>query len=149
SPVWEEQLRRYPHHAAALRLIRQADHLVEQALGMPVEQPAGPFRDYEVLEEIGRGGMGIVFKARQKNLDRTVALKIVRAWDADVDEHKRLDREAQAVARLQHPNIVQIYEVGEAGGQGFVSLEYVEGRSLARHLGGTPLPAAEAASLVE
>lgn len=149
SPDWEEQLRRFPQHASALRLLRQADHLVQQTLGTSAESPAGPFRDYEVLEEIGRGGMGVVFRARQKSLDRIVALKVVRAWDADVEERKRFDREAQALARLQHPNIVQIYEVGEAAGRGFVSLEYVEGRSLARRLDGTPLPAAEAASLVE
>ena len=92
--------------------------------------------------------MGVVFKARHKSLDRIVALKVLRS-DGTGEERKRFDREAQAVARLHHPNIVQVYEVGETAGQAFVSLEFVDGQSLARRLHGTPLPARQAAALVE
>jgi serine/threonine-protein kinase len=106
--------------------------------------------DYELLEEIGKGGMGVVFKARQRSLDRIVALKMIRAGEyAGEEERKRFQRDAQAVARLQHANIVQICEVGESQGQPFLALEFVDGPSLAHHLDGTPLPAREAASLLE
>ena len=88
--------------------------------------------------------MGVVFKARHKSLDRIVALKVLRS-DGTGEERKRFDREAQAVARLQHPNIVQVYEAGETAGGAFVSLEFVDGQSLARRLHGTPLPARRAA----
>ena len=86
--------------------------------------------NFEVLGEIGRGGMGVVFKARQKSLDRIVALKLLRADGTD-DERRRFDREAQAVARLQHANIVQVYEVGEIASQAFVFLEFVDGQGSA------------------
>ena len=148
SPDWQQQLRQYPEHAALLERLRQADQLVEQTLAAPAQLPAGTFADYDLLEEVGRGGMGVVFKARHKSLDRIVALKVLRS-DGTGEERKRFDREAQAVARLQHPNIVQVYEVGETAGQAFVSLEFVDGQSLARRLHGTPLPARQAAALVE
>jgi serine/threonine-protein kinase len=152
SPSWDDYLRDYSQYAGALLLLRQADQLVEHALVQPA--PArhrdASFRDYELFGEIGRGGMGIVFKARQRSLNRIVALKIIRLGEyAGPEELRRFDREAQAIARLHHPNIVQIYEAGEADGQPFLSLEFVEGESLSRRLNGTPWPAAEAASLVE
>jgi eukaryotic-like serine/threonine-protein kinase len=103
---------------------------------------------YEVLGVLGRGGMGIVYQARQLRLKRLVALKMVRdTRTAGPQEQDRFRVEAEAVARLQHPNVVQIFEVGEAAGQPFFALEYVEGGSLANKLGGTPLPAREAAQL--
>ena len=148
SPDWQQQLRQFPEHAALLERLRQADQLVEQALAAPEHLPADAFADYDLLEEVGRGGMGVVFKARQKSLDRIVALKVLRSYGTR-EERKRFDREAQAVARLHHPNIVQVYEVGETAGEAFVSLEFVDGQSLARRLHGTPLPAPEAAALVE
>jgi WD40 repeat protein len=105
---------------------------------------------YEVLTELGRGGMGVVYKARHAALDRIVALKmILGSGPLDADEAARFRTESQAVARLHHPNIVQIYEVGETGGRPFFSLEYVEGGSLANQLAGAPLPAARAAAVVE
>jgi WD40 repeat protein/tRNA A-37 threonylcarbamoyl transferase component Bud32 len=105
---------------------------------------------YQVLGELGRGGMGVVYKARQAKLERLVALKMIRAGaDAGEDERQRFLAEAQAVARLQHPNIVQIHEIGEADRYPFFSLEFCPGGSLADRLQGRPLPAGEAAQLVE
>jgi serine/threonine protein kinase len=152
SPDWDGYLLQFPDCAAQLRLLRQADQLVEQTLppGEPPHRPGSLVDDYEILDQIGCGGMGVVFKARQRSLDRVVALKMIRAGEyASAEQRKRFTSEAHAVARLQHPNIVHIHEVGEVDGQPFLSLEYVAGGSLARYLNGTPLPAREAASLLE
>jgi hypothetical protein len=105
---------------------------------------------YEVLEEIGRGGMGVVYKARQVRPRRLVALKMVLgAEHAGPDAAARFRAEAEAVARLQHPNIVQIHEVGEHRGHTYLTLEYAEAGSLAQRLAGGRLPARRAAGLVE
>ncbi len=112
--------------------------------------PGAVVPGYEVLGELGRGGMGVVYKARQTALGRTVALKmILHADHAGPEARARFTAEAEAVARLQHPNIVQIFEVGEVGGLPYFSLEFCPGGSLDRKLGGTPLPASEAAALAE
>ena len=104
---------------------------------------------YEVIEVIGRGGMGVVYKARQIRLDRLVALKMVLAGaHASPDQLARFSVESQAVAQLQHPGIIQIHEVGEHDGLPYFSLEYVAGGSLAKKLGGKPQPPREAAVMV-
>ena len=105
---------------------------------------------YEILGELGRGGMGVVYKARQLALQRIVALKMLRNWaHAGPKELARFRAEAAVIARLQHPNIVQIYDVGEVAGRPYFVLEYVAGGSLAQHLHGTPQPARPAAQFVE
>jgi serine/threonine protein kinase/WD40 repeat protein len=104
---------------------------------------------YEVLEELGRGGMGVVYKARQRALNRLVALKMVLSGaHATPEQLDRFQAEALAVARLQHPNLVQIYEVGTLDGLPFFSLEYVDGGSLAQRLAHTPQAARSAAEVV-
>jgi serine/threonine protein kinase/WD40 repeat protein len=105
---------------------------------------------YEILSVIGRGGMGVVYKARHLGLNRVVALKMILAGShASALDRARFRMEAEAVARLTHPNIVQIHDIGEADGNPFFSLEFVDGGSLAQQLDGTPQPAPAAAALVE
>jgi WD40 repeat protein/serine/threonine protein kinase len=105
---------------------------------------------YDVMGVLGRGGMGVVYKARHVRLNRLVALKVVLAGaHAGPDRLARFHVEATTAARLQHPHIVQIYEVGEQDGQPFLALEYVTGGSLAQRLDGTPQPPRTAAELIE
>jgi eukaryotic-like serine/threonine-protein kinase len=104
---------------------------------------------YHVLGELGHGGMGVVYKARQLQLGRLVALKMSRSGDMSADELARFRAEAEAVARLRHPNIVQIYDVGEWRGRPFFSFEYVDGGSLADFLRGTPQPPRSSSEMVE
>jgi tetratricopeptide (TPR) repeat protein/tRNA A-37 threonylcarbamoyl transferase component Bud32 len=105
---------------------------------------------YEILGELGRGGMGVVYKARQLGLNRLVALKMVLAGaHAGELQLARFYTEAEAVAGLQHPNIVQIFEVGKHDDLPYFSLEFVDGGSLADKLGGQPQPPKEAACLLE
>ena len=105
--------------------------------------------DYELLEEIGRGGMGIVYRATQRSLGRTVALKMLLRRDlASRADLARFRSEAEAAARLDHPGIVSIFEVGEVDGLPFYSMRFIEGTTLAKQLASGPLPVREAANLL-
>ncbi len=116
---------------------------------LPAGTPA-TLPGYEVHGELGRGGMGVVYRARQIKANRIVALKMILAGGhAGEAELTRFRTEAEALARLQHPNIVQVHEVGEHEGLPFFSLEFCGGGSLDRMLAGTPLPSMETARLVE
>src|SRR5579883_353175 len=116
----------------------------ERVLTLPT--PPG----YEVIAELGRGGMGVVYKARQIKADRIVALKMILTGDgAGQKERERFRIESEAVAKLDHPNIIHIFEVNEYDNRPYFSLEYCPGGSLAKKLAGTPLPQREAATIVQ
>jgi WD40 repeat protein len=128
---------------------------VENGSGSPDQRPAATndfpeIPGYEIRGVLGRGGMGVVYKAWQPSLKRLVALKMILAGShAGPQVLTRFRLEAEAVARLQHPNIVQIYEIGESDNLPYFSLEFVNGGSLAKELGGTPMRARKAAELLE
>lgn len=112
---------------------------------MPVELPG-----YEMKELLGRGGMGVVFRARQVELDRDVAVKLVLSGQlASEEQRMRLRLEAEAVASLQHPNIVQVYDAGDFNSQPFLVMEFVPGESLDRHMEKSAFSCREAAALIE
>ncbi len=135
----------------------QHDMVTADALGKAIptgREPAEPvhvryFGDYELIREIARGGMGVVFQARQVSLNRTVALKMILAGQlADETDVKRFYTEAEAAANLDHPGIVPIFEVGQHEGQHYFSMGFVEGQSLSQRLAEGPLPPREAAELM-
>jgi WD40 repeat protein len=106
--------------------------------------------DYDILAEVGRGGMGVVYRARHRTLNRLAALKMVLAGEfASPTQELRFRLEAELAARVQHPNIVQVYEIDSYEGRPFLALEWVEGGSLADRLDGKPWPPLEAARLIE
>jgi hypothetical protein len=137
SPAVEEYARRFPAFADEFRLQVKLHSAVTPSLTtLPPAKPAGPYPDlpfpvvpgYELLEVIGRGGMGVVYRARQSKLNRTVALKMILEWEhLDAEQLTRFRAEAQAIARLQHPNIVQIHEVGEHRDCPYFCMEFLEG----------------------
>src|SRR5262245_29875472 len=169
-PAVEDYLSRFPGHEPLIRA--EVEGRAARAAGVPRLSPdvgTGAERDalkttphvvgpntepevpeYEVLGELGRGGMGIVYLARQTSLNRTIALKVLLHADyATPEEQARFLREAEALARLRHDNVVQVHEAGVHGGAPFFAMEHVAGGSLADYLRGTPVAPVEAARLAE
>src|SRR5262249_27719213 len=163
KPEKAEYLRRFPQLASELeRLFEVHSYLQTEPPPNPGIAAPAPGGDeagrmpspvvpgYEILGRLGRGGMGVVYRARDERLNRVVALKMILAEPyAEGPEIARFRAEAEGQARLQHPNIVQIYEVGEAGGRPYFALEYVGGGSLDKRLTGLPQPPHQAARMVE
>jgi WD40 repeat protein/tRNA A-37 threonylcarbamoyl transferase component Bud32 len=127
-------------------------------LSSPREPLVGPLpaailptlEGYETLRELGRGGVGVVYLARQQSLNRLVALKVLRSGPfANAEERSRFRQEAATVARLRHAHIVHVYEIGEQEGAPFLAMEYVEGGSLRDHLQGNPQPLLASVGLLE
>jgi tRNA A-37 threonylcarbamoyl transferase component Bud32 len=120
--------------------------LTVHAAPAPPEFTARTFGDYDLLDELGRGGMGVVYKARQRSLQRTVALKmILRGEFATPEDLVRFQAEARAAARLEHPNIVSVYDAGQCDGQAYFTMRQVEGQTLADLLSAGPMKARDAA----
>jgi serine/threonine-protein kinase len=167
-PVAEEYVRRFPRLATELRLQFELDRLIRPhaasvdtsigggdtgrtgtSTGSVNDDPRFPsIPGYQIVSALGRGGMGMAFKAWQTSLKRSVALKLLHAHDDPVSQ-RRFRAEAEAAARLQHSNIVQVFEVNQHRGRPFLAMEYVAGGTLAQKLRGEPQPALEAARTVE
>jgi tetratricopeptide (TPR) repeat protein len=168
APRLDEYQQRFPRWAGRLeaqfdehRAISQATHIdagvtptpppPEPVLALPpAPAPLPRIPGYEVISELGRGGMGVVYFARQVRLNRPCALKTILAGDhAPPEAIIRFLGEAETVARLRHPSIVQIHAIGDHDGRPYIELEYIEGGSLASRLDGTPWAPLRAAELVE
>jgi serine/threonine-protein kinase len=153
APDRREWLARYPDLAGPLEAFFAGQQRMER-FAEPLLPPPGPrcwpkFDDFEILEEIGRGGMGVVYKAWQKSIPRHVALKVIRTGAfPSPEERARFIAEVSASGRLEHPNIVRIYAAGEQDGRLFFSQELLK-ESLAQRLDGTPMLAHKAAELLE
>jgi WD40 repeat protein/serine/threonine protein kinase len=152
---------RFPDLSAEIARQFEVDELVDLGAGHQTVQATGGVKvvaasvwpsvpGYRIVEVLGRGGMGVVYQAVQESLNRLVALKMLAAIDLGrADDVARFRCEAEAIAGLQHPNIVQVYEIGEANGQPFLCLEYVAGGSLAQAMAGTSQPPDIAARCIE
>jgi WD40 repeat protein/tRNA A-37 threonylcarbamoyl transferase component Bud32 len=143
----------HPQHAETLRqFFADRDSVgrlltpVLPARRMPLPARLRYFGDYELIDEIASGGMGVVYRARQKTLDRIVAVKMIKSGQLASDEDiRRFETEAKAAANLRHANIVSVHEVGVHHGQHYFSMEYVDGQNLAELIRDKPLPARRAA----
>ena len=136
----EQACAAHPKHADALRrrfaLLADAG-MVDSELtlegGAPLPRPFGG--EYRLLKRLGRGGIGVVYLAEQPRLGRSVAIKLIGAESLDAPEvRERFHREAQAAARLDHPNICPVYDVGEVAGTPYIAMRFVEGETLARRI---------------
>lgn len=142
----DDYLQRFPEYRVELLARTDFGSLPEPSDTEVPPEVAG----YEVLSLLGGGGMGVVYKARQERLNRVVALKMIRAGaHASPDLRARFHIEAEALAKLEHPNIVQIYEVGESMGCPYIAMEFLDGGSLHELLAGNAAPPHPAAELVE
>jgi tRNA A-37 threonylcarbamoyl transferase component Bud32 len=148
-------LRERPELAGVLDWLESLDRLGAEPASLPAAAPpeGGPspadFGNYELLGELGRGGMGVVYKARQKDLDRTVALKMILGSHlASEEQVRRFQAEARVAGRLSHPHVVQVYEAGAVHGQPYFAMQYVEGRGLDQVLAAGPLPPEDAVRLL-
>jgi WD40 repeat protein len=152
SPALDDYLRQFPALAEELRRLHEAEGLLATLLPPSGDRPGGlpRFGDYELLGEIGRGGMGIVYRARQVSLGRVIALKMILSGTlASTEERARFQNEAQTAARLRHPNIVAVHEVGEHDGRPYFSMDLVEGGSLTDAVRESPFAPRRAAQCVE
>ena len=165
APDREELIRRHPELASALECLDALDAMAAPGPSAEGEAsdaltatsgreiadiaPDQSFGDYELLEEIGRGGMGVVYKARQRSLERTVAIKMILAGQFASEEHvRRFQAESKAAARVRHPNIVAIHEVGRLHGQDYFVMDHIEGQSLAERIAEGSVAIAEAVRLI-
>ena len=137
-------------NSAQAQAYREAAHSAPPIGSGPSIVTGASFGHYQLLEPIAKGGMGIVYKARQRNLNRIVAIKMILAGQfADQTDIDRFYAEAEAAAALSHPNIVAIHEIGEVQGQHFFSMDYIDGQSLSGLVHESPLPPRRAAELVQ
>ncbi len=158
-PSLEELTAAHPHLADELRelwgTVMVVEAVAEHSLGegetplLAEASPPAALGDYELLEEIGRGGMGVVYRARQRSLDREVALKLMlHGSQASPADQARFQAEVSAVAQLEHPHIVPIYEVGSDQGWQYFGMKLIEGETLSQQVAEGPMPEREAAQLV-
>jgi serine/threonine-protein kinase len=158
QPDLEQATREHPELARELRelwgtvvlteaLVQPGETISPSPLSIG-ETGVNDLEDYDILETIGQGGQGVVYKARQRSLNRLVALKTIRSDRTDEESRARFRAEAKAVARLDHANIVPVFDVGESESRLYFSMKYIDGSTLAKLLANGPLPPREAARLI-